>query len=313
LDSGLFGASFDERRISIGPWEVALVEGGAGPPLLLLHGFPQTGSAWHRVAPGLADHHRIVVVDLPGYGHSAGPRAEPDGSPYDKRSMASVLREVMARLGYERFAVAGHDRGGRVGYRMALDAPDVVTALAVLDMVPTLDTVEPYSWRRARASYHWSFLAQPAPLPEKLIGGDPDFFLEWTLNSWTESGDAFDPRALADYRRCFRRPEVVAAACADYRAGLEADLAADRADRRVARQLACPLLVLWARRDTDGGSFNFPVVWCRWAERVVARSIAAGHFLMEEAPNEVLEALCDFLAEPAARERGAGRRCAGAV
>ncbi|MBI2466610.1 MAG: alpha/beta fold hydrolase, partial [Candidatus Rokubacteria bacterium] len=266
-----------------------------GPPVLLLHGYPQTHVAWHRVGPALASAVTVVAADLPGYGDSTGPDPDRDRQAFAKRATAATLVEVMQALGFARFAVAGHDRGGRVAYRMALDHPGRVTRLAVLDIVPTLDMVEMTDRDLALATYHWFFLAQPHPLPERLIGGDPDFYLEWTIGRWLGRPGGIDPAALAEYRRCFRKPSVIRAACEDYRAGLGLDVEHDRADRDAGRRIACPVLVLWAAQGTDGKAVEPLAVWGRWAERVTGQPLAAGHFLMEEAPDATAAALLAFL------------------
>jgi haloacetate dehalogenase len=298
---------FARETVTTGGGTLHLVRGGAGPPVLLLHGYPQTHVAWHRVAPVLAEAFTVVAADLPGYGDSTGP--DPDRQPqaYAKRATAAAMVEAMRALGFTRFAVAGHDRGGRVAYRMALDHPARVTHLAVLDIVPTLDMVEMTDRELAFASYHWFFLAQPHPLPERLIGGAPDFYLEWTLERWLGRPGGIDPAALAEYRRCFRRPGTIRAACEDYRAGLGLDVEHDRADRAAGRRIGCPVLALWAAQGTDGKALEPLAVWGRWAERVTGQPIAAGHFLMEEAPEATARALLAFLgaATPDPRERRA--------
>jgi len=286
---------FTRETLTTAGGAIHLVRGGAGPPVLLLHGYPQTHVAWHRVGPALAGAVTVVAADLPGYGDSTGPDPDRDRHAYAKRATAATLVEVMKALGYARFAVAGHDRGGRVAYRMALDHPGRVTRLAVLDIVPTLDMVEMTDRDLALATYHWFFLAQPHPLPERLIGGDPDFYLEWTVERWLGRPGGIDPAALAEYRRCFRKSSVIRAACEDYRAGLGLDVEHDRADRDAGRRIACPVLVLWAAQGTDGKAVEPLAVWGRWAERVTGQPLAAGHFLMEEAPDATAAALLAFL------------------
>ena len=286
---------FTRATVATAGGAIHLVRGGAGPPVLLLHGYPQTHAAWHRVAPALARACAVVAADLPGYGDSTGP--DPDRQPgaYAKRAMAATLVEVMQTLGFPRFAVAGHDRGGRVAYRMALDHPERVTHLAVLDIIPTLEMAELTDRDLALAAYHWFFLAQPYPLPERLIGGDPDFYLQWTVARWLGRPGGLDPAALAEYRRCFRKPSVIRAACEDYRAGLWLDVEHDRTDRAAGRRIGCPVLVLWAAQGTDGKAWDPLAIWRRWGERVTGQPIAAGHFLMEEAPEATGAALLAFL------------------
>jgi haloacetate dehalogenase len=286
---------FTPQRVTTPGGELSLVRGGTGPPVLLLHGYPQTHAAWHRVAPRLATRFTVVAVDLPGYGDSAGPTPDPAHAAYSKRATAATLVTAMTALGFTRFAVAGHDRGGRVGYRMALDHPERVSRLAVLDMVPTLEMAERIDRRLALAEYHWFFLAQPHPLPETLIGGAPDFYLTHTLESWAGRRGAFDESALAEYRRCFRKPSVIRAACEDYRAGLTVDLEHDRADRAAGRRIGSPVLALWGATAGDAYALDYPATWRRWADRVAGRPLDCGHFLMEEAPEETASALLEFL------------------
>jgi haloacetate dehalogenase len=273
-----------------------LVRGGAGPPLLLLHGFPQTHVAWHRVAPRLAERFTVVAADLPGYGDSAGPEPDPAHTAYSKRATAATLVEAMRTLGFPRFAVAGHDRGARVAYRMALDHPDRVSRLAVLDVIPTLESAERVDRAFGLTTYHWFFLAQPPPFPERLIGGDPEFFLDHTLGSWLGRPDGIEAAARDEYRRCFRQPGVIRASCEDYRAGLSVDLEHDRADRAAGRRIACPLLVLWSATD-DWKALDPLAVWRGWAERVDGGRIDSGHFLMEEAPDATTAALLRFFTD----------------
>lgn len=274
--------------------EIHLVRGGEGPPLLLLHGYPQSHVIWHAVAPRLAERFSLVIPDLRGYGDSTGPEPDPENEAYSKRAMAEDMVAVMAALGHERFALAGHDRGGRVGYRLALDFPESVSRLAMLDIVPTLEMAERTDLALALSTYHWFFLAQPGGLPERLIAGEPDFYLEHTIGSWIGAGNALAPEAMAEYRRCFRQASVIAAACADYRAGLSIDLEHDRENREAGQKIACPLLSLRGGQYSKGERFTFAEIWRAWAEDVTAEEIACGHFLAEEAPEETADALLRF-------------------
>jgi haloacetate dehalogenase len=286
---------FRRERIRTRETEIHTVVGGEGPPVLLLHGYPQTHACWHRIAPALAARFTVVCPDLRGYGDSGRPPSDPEHRAYAKRAMAQDQLETMAQLGFERFAVVGHDRGGRVAYRLALDRPERVTRLAVLDMVPTLETWARMDRSAGLAAYHWLFLAQPADLPERLIGADPDYFLRWTLRSWAERPDAFDARALAEYQRAFRDPAVLHATCEDYRAGATVDLGDDAADRD-RRRITCPLLALWGARRPSGRDWDPVAIWRDWASDVRGQGIPCGHFLPEEAPGETLDALEPFLA-----------------
>lgn len=266
------------------------------PPLLLLHGFPQTHVLWHRVAPVLAPHFRLVLPDLRGYGDSEGAPDEPQHTQMGKRAMAADLLALMHGLGHERFAVAGHDRGGRVAHRLALDAPGAVTHLAVLDIAPTLDMVEGADWRFGRAYYHWFFLAQPAPEPERMINTDPLRYLHRKLGGWgAASLTHLHPAALAEYERCMQRPEVVHAMCEDYRAALTCDLELDRASRAAGDKLACELLVLWGGRGVVQALFDPMALW-RAASRgaVQGEALDCGHYLPEEQPEATAARLLDF-------------------
>jgi len=240
---------FDERRITTKAGALFVRLGGEGPPLLLLHGYPQTGACWHKVAPALARRFTVVVPDLRGYGRSAKPPGDPAHATYAKRAMAQDAVAVMGALGFERFAVAGHDRGGRVAHRMAVDHPERVTRVAVLDIVPTLKIFDSMNQAIATQYYHWLFLIQPNGLPETMIGRDPDFYLLRTLGSWgTADPSVFAPAAVAEYLAGFRDPASIHATCEDYRAGAGIDLDHHREDRALGRGIACPLLVLWGRR-----------------------------------------------------------------
>jgi haloacetate dehalogenase len=284
---------FRRARIPTRETDIQLVVGGQGPPLLLLHGYPETHACWHRIAPALATRFTVVCPDLRGYGDSGRPASDSSHRAYSKRMMAQDQCEVMAQLGFERFAVAGHDRGGRVAYRLALDHPERVTRLAVLDIVPTIETWERLDRTEGLATYHWYFLAQPPDLPERLIGADPDYFLRWTLDTWTGRAGAIDPRAVGEYRRAFRDPDVIRATCEDYRAGATVDVEDDVADRGI-RRIRCPVLVLWGEAAADPG-WDPIAIWRSWAPDVRGHGLPSGHFLPEEAPAETLAALEPFL------------------
>ena len=292
VDARLF-PGFQRRRISTGGAEINLVHGGKGPPLLLLHGYPQTHAIWHRVAPRLAERFTVVATDLRGYGDSSKPRGLPDHSNYSKRSMALDQVEVMQHLGHDRFAVVGHDRGGRVAHRLALDHPDRVTRLAVLDIVPTLTMYRRTTEAFARAYYHWFFLIRPEPFPERLIGADPRFFIEQNMGSRHAGLSAFAPDAFAEYVRCFSDPEAIHASCEDYRAAASIDLEHDEAD--LERKLACPLLALWGSKGIIARCFSPLSDWQERAGSVTAKALDCGHYLPEEAPDALLEELFTFL------------------
>lgn len=287
---------FTSCRVTTSGAEIFLRQAGRGPAVLLLHGYPQTHVIWHRVAPVLAERFTVVCPDLRGYGASHGPPSDPSHAPYSKRAMALDLVEVMDTLGFPRFAVVGHDRGARVAYRLTLDHAARVAALGVLDIIPTVETWNRTDMRRALQAFHWQLLAQPEPLPERLIGADPDFFLEWLLRSWAAPGFAFAPAALAAYREAFRNPEVIHATCEDYRAGATLDHQHDTQDREKGRRITCPVLALWGNERGRGRRPQFLEVWKPWADDVSGGGLDCGHFLPEEAPDAVLARLQPFLA-----------------
>jgi haloacetate dehalogenase len=246
---------------------------------------------WHKVAPRLAQRFTVVAPDLRGYGASSKPSGDDEHLAYSKREMARDLVEVMAALGFEQFNIAGHDRGARVTYRLALDHPERVRRAAVLDIIPTLEQFERMNRMGARAAYHWYFLAQPSPFPETLIGKDPDYFLDHSLGAWRGAADAFTPEALAAYHEAFRNPAMIHATCEDYRAGITCDCTFDEADRTAGRKIRSPLLVLWGARRSRA---RLDEVWKAWAEDVRGEPIECGHFIPEEAPEALLQQLLPF-------------------
>jgi haloacetate dehalogenase len=270
---------------------------GQGPPVLLLHGYPQTHVMWHVVAPRLVEGHTVVVTDLRGYGESDAPPGGDDHAGYAKRAMAADQVGVMGSLGFERFSVGGHDRGARVGHRMALDHPDRVDRLAVIDIAPTHHVFATADRALAQAYFHWFFLAQPGGLPERMIGADPDGWLVNQLERGHGGGAPFDPEARQAYLEAFRRPGVVAASCADYQAAATVDFRTDDAERDA--RVACPLLVIWGERGFVGHRYDVLGVWRSYAERVEGRSLPCGHFVPEECGPEVADELLAFLARPA--------------
>ncbi|TFZ03486.1 alpha/beta fold hydrolase [Ramlibacter rhizophilus] len=272
--------------------------GGKGPPLLLLHGYPQTHAMWHQVAPALAERFTLVVADLPGYGQSDVPPSDAQHTPYTKRAMAQVMAQAMERLGFPRFAMAAHDRGARVGYRLALDQPQRLTRLALLDILPTYDYWLKMDRDFALRIYHWTFLAQPHPLPERLIEASADAYFMETFRRWTKPGrDPFDPRAVAHYLAALRDPARIHAACEDYRAGAHADFEHDRADVEAGRTIEVPLLVLWGSSGVAAGAGTPLDVWRRWATQVRGGPVESGHFLCEENPAATVAELQAFLAQ----------------
>jgi haloacetate dehalogenase len=268
---------------------------GHGPAVLLLHGYPETGLAWGKVAPDLATDFTVIAADLPGYGDSTLSDAAFEDGRVSKRTMANALADLMTTLGISRFAVVGHDRGARVAYRLALDHPARVDALAVLDVLPILDMAERLTYEAAREMGHWLWLAQASTAPETLIGRDPDLYVRHIIEQWG-GGDAIEREVVDDYVRCMRKPEVLRTMGAEYRADT-LDLEHDGADRLAARRIACPMLAVWAR----GGlaeRFGDPLaIWRGWADRVSGRALDAGHFLMEEAPQELATILRPVLSD----------------
>ncbi len=275
--------------------------GGKGPPLLLLHGFTQTNVMWHRVAPPLAEKFTLVIADLPGYGWSDIPRTDADHTPYTKRAMAKTLIEAMEKLGHVRFGLAGHDRGGRVSYRLALDHPDRLSRLATLDILPTYEYWARMDRLYGLKIYHWTLLAQPEPLPETLLGQNPTFYLKNKLTSWTKSKslDAFDPRALAHYIAAFNDPMRIHAMCEDYRAGAYADYDYDKIDRDAGNKITVPMLALWGQTGIAQSATPPLETWKNWATNVRGMAVNSGHFLTEEDPEGTAKALLDFFSENA--------------
>jgi haloacetate dehalogenase len=287
---------FDDRRVEVADGvSIRARSAGDGPPVLLLHGYPQTHACWHRVAPRLvAAGFAVVLADLRGYGDSSKPASTPDHATYAKRAMAADQVAVMRALGHDRFAVAGHDRGGRVAHRMALDHPDVVSRIALLDIAPTATMYARTDRAFATGYYHWFFLIQPAPLPERLIGAEPELYLRAKLAAWDRGEDTFAPEALAEYLRCFADPRTIAATCEDYRAAATIDLEHDAADDD--RRIAAPLLALWGERGLVGRTYDVLATWREKARDVNGQALPSGHYLPEEAPDATAEALAGFFA-----------------
>lgn len=287
---------FQSRRIAVADTEIHLRLGGSGPPLLLLHGYPQSHVMWHKVAPALAQHFTVVAADLRGYGDSAKPPSDTAHVNYAKRTMARDQVLLMQALGFEQFSVCGHDRGARVAYRMALDHA-CVTKLAVLDVVPTLEQFERMGQAGSLGSYHWYFLAQPPPFPETLISAQADYFLHHMLSNWSGSEGIFTPAAMAEYERCFRNPETIRATCEDYRAGATIDCELDATDREQGHRITCPMLALWGEKGRPHKRREVLDIWRLWATDVAGHGLPCGHFLPEEAPEETLQALRTFFAD----------------
>jgi haloacetate dehalogenase len=291
---------FETAHVPAGETNIFVRKAGSGPPLLLLHGFPQTSLMWRSIAPLLARDFTVVCADLRGYGQSGCPPSAPDHAPYSKRAMAQDMASVMEQLGFPRFSVAGHDRGGRVAYRMALDHPGRVDRLAVLDVLPTATAWDHADARLALAFWPWSLLAQPEPLPERLVAAAPDAIIDNALGEWGSSAAVFPPEVRAAYVEALGDPVHIHAICEEYRAAATLDREHDRADLAAGRRIACPLLALWSARgglqswyDALGGLL---ALWRAWACDVRGHSIDGGHFFPEECPEQTAGAMASFFA-----------------
>jgi haloacetate dehalogenase len=290
------------KRVTLAPGGIRIntLVGGVpgGSPVLLLHGYPQTHVMWHHIAPILARKHQVVLTDLRGYGDSGKPPGGPTHDAYAKRTMAYDQVLVMRDLGFEEFAVVGHDRGARVAHRMALDFPEAVRKIAVLDIVPTRHALQNANKEFSLSYWHWFFLAQPEPLPEHQIGADPVGWVRGRIGDWRRGGQPFDERAVKEYVRCFSSPAAIHASCEDYRAAVGTDLDDDNAAAARGQQVTAPLLALWGEHGRVGQLYgDVAEIWREYAEKVTGRSLPCGHFLAEEVPLETAAALQDFLDE----------------
>jgi haloacetate dehalogenase len=288
-------SQFKQAIVQTSQAKINILTAGEGFPLLLLHGYPQNSYIWHKIAPRLTADFSVVMADLRGYGDSSKPRGEPDHSNYSKRIMARDQAEMMSQLGYKEFYLVGHDRGARVAHRLTLDYPEKVKKLALLDIIPTYELYKTTDKDFATAYYHWFFLIQPYPLPETLIGGNPEFFLRQKLQSLVQENNTFTPEAIEEYLRCFNNPATIHATCEDYRAAASIDLVDDELDLN--KKLTCPVLVLWGTKGFVGRKYNVVEIWKKRAIAVSAKAIDCGHFLAEEAPEETYQAIQEFLME----------------
>lgn len=286
---------FEYQRVEVDGVGIHTAVAGSGPPVLLLHGYPQHQLMWRHVAPRLAEERTVVVTDLRGYGRSDKPEPDAAGERYAKRAMAHDQLGVMRRLGFARFSVVGHDRGARVAYRLGLDHPGAVDALALLDIVPTGHVLTHVDLTLARSYFHWFFLATGGGVPERLLGAEPEFWIRTMVERLLAPGASIEPAVMDDYVACFADPATIAASCADYRSGATVDLEHDERSVAAGQRLACPTLVLWGERSFVGRAYDPLEVWRGYADDVRGRGLDAGHFLPEEVPDQVLTELLGVL------------------
>ncbi len=285
---------FKKFTVEIEGLLINYVIGGSGPAILLLHGYPQTHVMWHKLADQLAEHYTVVASDLRGYGDSDKPPTNETHTPYSKRASGNDQVKLMQLLGFNKFQLVGHDRGGRVGHRMALDHPDVIEKLVVMDIAPTYTMYTTTDMEFATAYYHWFFLIQPYDIPEKMIGQNPLYFLEKKFGQWGRDGSAFTKEAFKEYLRCLT-PETIHASCEDYRASATIDIEHDQVDLDNGNKIKCPVLCLWGKKGFVGRKYDVIGEWSNWADSVQGYGINSGHYLPEETPEETLNALLKFL------------------
>ena len=291
----MFFKNFTLEYRPIAEGTIRLRRAGAGPPLLLLHGNPQTHAMWHKVAPSLAERFTVICPDLRGYGFSLKPPATADHAPYAKRVMAQDTVELMASLGHDRFQVAAHDRGARVAHRLAIDHPDRVEKLALLDIIPTIEHFERADMAFGLGYYHWFWFAQPHPFPETLINAAPEAWFRAHTNREPKEESFFAPEALADYLAAAANPDMIRGMCEDYRAAASIDLVHDRASRAAGQRIRCDTLILWGSKGKIGRWYNPLAIWQRYCDgQVTGHSVPSGHYLAEEAPDAVLERFAAF-------------------
>jgi haloacetate dehalogenase len=290
-----------QQQLNINGYTIDFDKGGEGPPLLLLHGFPETKLGWQKISPSLIDRFTVIIPDLPGYGASTGPKPGDKDQQYSKRAVGNILLEFMQQLGYKQFAMAGHDRGARVAYRMALDHSAVITQLALLNIIPTLEMMERMDYDKAIKMENWLFLSQPAPFAETMINSNPGYYLNYVLDSWSGKPELIDASTREVYLHYFSKPEVIATICSEYRAN-EIDRTNDRDDRDATRRIHCPTLLLWSdldfpvysERDAPSITLSPLEIWENWAYQVSGKGLPCGHFLMEELPEKVIEEFLQF-------------------
>ena len=286
---------FENLQIDANGTTINLVKGGSGPPILMLHGYPQTHAMWNKIAPRLAEDFTVVCPDLRGYGDSAKVEGDPDHINYSKRVMAQDQVDVMQNLGFEQFYLVGHDRGGRVSHRLTKDHPDNVVKLVTLDIIPTRTMFQIVNKDFATNTYHWFFLIQPYDFPERVIGADPEFYAGRGFNRVKDADTVFTPEALNDYLRCFNNPGTIHAVCEDYRAGASIDLVHDDADFE--QKVNCPMLAMWSSTGYVGRTQDVLKIWQNYATDVRGKSLTCGHYIAEEMPDEAYAAIKEFLSE----------------
>ena len=287
-------AGFEASTVNVDGVDIACIVKGSGPAVLMLHGFPQTKAMWSRIAPVLAEKYTVVCADLRGYGDSSHPPCLPDASNYSFRAMAADQMGLMRALGFERFHLIGHDRGARTAHRLALDFPEALSSLTLMDIVPTTELFLNVTRQIASAYWHWFFLSQPAPFPERMIGADPDFFYETCLLGWGGAKLAdFDAEQLADYRRCWRKTSMIAGSCGDYRAAASVDLLNDQAD--IALTVACPSLVFYGENGVMNKLYDIGEQWRKRLANVTTASLPGGHFFPDQRPQETARILLAFI------------------
>jgi len=290
-------AGFERHNAKVNGVNITYVKGGQGPALLLLHGHPQTHVIWHKVADTLAQHYTVIASDLRGYGDSDKPQGLPDHSNYSKRVMGEDQIALMQQLGFDQFLLMGHDRGGRVAYRMALDHPEVIRKLVILDVAPTLAMYEKANRAFATAYYHWFFLTRPAPFPETLINSHPDVYLQHTIAGRSAGMKPFTPEAYAEYLRCLRDPATIHGICEDYRASAGIDLEHERADLAAGNKIQAPMLALWGKHGVIEQCFQPLDEWQHLAANVHGHALDCGHYIPEDEPQLLLDEVLPFLAD----------------
>ncbi|MCI1677021.1 MAG: alpha/beta hydrolase [Ewingella americana] len=286
---------FTQGRIAVNGTDIAYRIAGQGEPLLLLHGHPQTQAIWHKVAPYLTSQYTVVLADLRGYGDSGKPEPDAEHYLYSKREMAQDQYELMLALGFKQFSVIAHDRGARVAHRLALDHPQAIKRMVLMDIAPTLSMYQQTNEEFARAYWHWFFLIRPAPLPEALISHDADLYLRSVMGSRSAGMQPFTDEAYADYLRCLQLDGTARGICEDYRASASIDLQHDQIDLEASRKVQCPLLILWGEQGTVGKCFKPLEEWAKVAEQVTGEALPCGHYIAEEQPELLLEKVLPFL------------------